>query len=112
MDYFPARNMETELIQQRVDKYWDLSAPVPYPKVQFSCPVCGESEIHLRYWKYHVRNTKSSRPYRCDVTFKCTHCSYVWWHGLLISEDYWKKRPGQSVSWRNGYNILKESGVL
>lgn len=93
-DYFPDVDVE-----QNVAEVWDFTYTVPYPKIQFACPVCRHDQILAKDWKYHKRtDTGSAHPYRCDVAFKCTRCSHVWWHGVRVPKE--KYLGGKKIFWR------------
>jgi hypothetical protein len=106
--FFPT--FTTEEILERVNKYWDLSCSLPFPKFDLGCSVCKSDEILLRQWLFHDRSkrTGSKHGYRCDVSFKCTQCSFVWVHGILVPKEMFEKyRDKRMVTWRKVKEILE-----
>jgi hypothetical protein len=100
MNLFPQFDAQT--VQMRVEQYWDLSDKVPIPKFQPTCAVCGSDEILLKSWSFHQRKTGSHNPYRCDVRFKCTVCSYVWFHGVAVPREmYLNNQPNLVVHYKD-----------
>lgn len=95
-----------ESVLQVVSRMWDLSGRVPLPKFELNCPICSCDKILLKHWVYFIRkNAHSSNPHRCDVYMKCTDCSVVWQHGLVVPEEM---HPGgrKVILWRD----IKENG--
>jgi len=104
-------NLTPEEILRRVSEYWDLSGKFPLTKSNVECPVCRASgdDVIIRLIGFTVRNA-GGMPYRANVSFKCTRCSAVWVHGVVIPEKMAKlhglpKRPSKNYHWRE---ILKE----
>jgi len=99
-------NLSEEQIFERVGKYWSLDGFFPLPKFHVKCPVCGagDSEIIIREMTFTVRSG-SPRPFRCNVSFKCTRCSYSWVHGVVIPKEMASKHglphaSAKSYTWR------------
>ncbi|MFH5833758.1 hypothetical protein [Halalkalibaculum sp. DA384] len=89
-----------EEVRDRIRRMWDFSGPVPLPKFAPQCLVCGHDEILCKHWRFHIRKSRhSSSIYRCDVGMKCTACSAVWQHGLVVPEAM---HPGKRriIHWR------------
>lgn len=89
-DLFPI--FSDEEVSERVNRMWDLSNKVPFPKFKMRCSVCGSDEILYKHAKIH-NNPKqfgSKSPYRADCSFKCTNCSNVWVHGVKIPESMFR----------------------
>jgi hypothetical protein len=90
-------------VQKQISRMWDMSGPVPVPKFNPDCPYCAHDEVLLKHARFHLRNNKRSQnPHRCDIGMKCTACSAVWQHGLVIPEDMF---PGKQI-W--GWQKMKE----
>lgn len=89
-------------------EYWDFSQVLPTPNFTIYCPICGGSDIKLSHWLFHIKQNPTPTPYRCDVTFKCTCCSYIINFGVLITEEYFKpwKTKQRLIQWRTGVKIL------
>ncbi|TYP92071.1 hypothetical protein LX73_2317 [Fodinibius salinus] len=100
-----------EEVQERINKMWDMSGPVPLPKFDLQCGFCGHEEVLIKHLRYHMRNkNRSSNPHRCDVGMKCTLCSAVWQHGLVVPEE---KHPGRDriYGWRWIKEQMQEADV-
>lgn len=84
-------------IEYRVDSMWEFT-PFPVPKWVIQCPVCRSCEVFIKQCSFFKRK---ENDYRCDVTFKCTNCSYVWTHGVVVPREIAKPmiRPN-GWSWR------------
>ncbi|MDZ7658010.1 hypothetical protein [Fodinibius sp.] len=98
MYQFPDFNGKSVLATVR--EHWDLSHRVPLPTFDLKCPVCSHDKILCKHWVYFLRkNPYSSNPHRCDVYMKCTGCSAVWQHGLVVPKEM---HPGQRlvILWR------------
>lgn len=89
--------------------------PIPTPRFEVACPVCSLSSagkhILIRQWRYHRRATKYAsqhNTYRCDVSFKCTGCSFVWVHGLVVPHDHYERMTKEGPTWhfRKGRELL------
>jgi hypothetical protein len=71
-----------------VNKYWEWKEGVPIVRGEIECPVCTGYGIY-REWRYHKRPEREHRSiYRCDVHLKCTYCSHVWVHGVVIPPEH------------------------
>lgn len=95
---FPDFNGKSVL--SAVRSKWNLSHSVPLPKFSLNCPICSHDKILLKHWVYFIRNNpQSSNPHRCDVYMKCTACSAVWQHGIVVPEAM---HPGRRkvILWR------------
>ena len=99
-------NLSEEEIFKRVGKYWSLDGFFPLPKFHVKCPECGapDDEIIIREMTFTVRSG-SPRPFRCNVSFKCTRCSYSWVHGVVIPKEMASKHglpyaSAKSYTWR------------
>jgi hypothetical protein len=99
MNLFPQFDAQT--VQMRVEQYWDLSDKVPIPKFQPTCAACGSDEILLKSWSFHKR--KSQNPFRCDARFKCTVCSYVWFHGVAVPREMYLNQGSKLVTHYKDY---------
>lgn len=97
-------------VEERVAKVWDLSYPLPVPRIQPVC-LCG-GVLVLKDWKFHERGkTGSAHPWRCDVRLKCVGCSVVTIYGVVIPKGM--KRPQDGwISWREGREILSRAGFF
>ena len=85
---FPSFDPETVL--KRVQEKWDLSGDFPLPKWDIRCPVCGSPHVQARNWQFAYQYNSPTK-YRCNVSFKCTECSAVWIHGVVITEEMFRK---------------------
>lgn len=86
---------------ERVCKVWDLSGDVPVPREEYHpfCPACtGERNI-LKAWQLHHKET-ATWPWRCDVIFKCTICSYHFLFGVPITERMWQNAMSSRIGTR------------
>lgn len=102
----------TESVLDVVAKMWDLSGSVPLPKFQPHCAVCGHDQILCKHWKYFIHKSGgSSHPYRCDIWLKCTSCSYVWTHGIVVPEEMHPKKR-QVFYWRDVKDELEKKQKL
>ena len=72
----------------RVKGKWKLCY-FPLPKFTIKCPVCGSEDIQARNWQFVYRDV-GGHKYRCNVSFKCTVCSFVFTFGLVIPEKLYK----------------------
>lgn len=102
-------NISSESVIDRVKMRWDLSGPLPVPMWDVKCPICGalmsNDGIQAREWRFREQPT-STNPYRCDVALKCTECSYMWRHGLVITEVMYKQQECQVVTWWQARKIF------
>lgn len=93
-----------------VRKRWDLSGPVPVPVGDWlACPVCRADQIQARHFRFHERD--SAIPWRCDVSFKCTSCSAVWEHGVVVTREMYARRStpaSKTIPWRTARDMLRE----
>lgn len=107
---------DSEDVHDRVQENWHFVMDTfPVPDFDLRCPVCHtEAEHHigptppvpkgniqLSNISYGVRND-SAHPYRADVSFKCTRCSYFWTHGVVIPADVYRNATGtqDKKTWR------------
>ena len=96
-------------IKDNIHKFWDLSQVFPTPRRPIRCPVCREQTAIIKgYFFFEHPGKKLDRiPFRCDVTFKCTYCSAVWPHGLVIDKEYFDAiGPKKTYSWREALDRL------
>lgn len=95
-------------VLDRVRESWDLDRELPVPKFDLQCPICNCGQIQLRQYSFHYRHKTGSRnPYRCDVSFKCTQCSLVWTHGVVVPEAMYKRHENEMIHWREAKEILR-----
>lgn len=110
---FPAYPCEEVL--KRVARMWTIGEDdlFPLPKFVVRCPVCGSTDIQARNWQFAYRDAGGCR-YRCNVSFKCTVCSNVWTHGVVIPERMFRKHVRDNphrtrlYHWREVRKILEE----
>ena len=106
-------------VLKRVHRFWDLSGPFPVPRVRVCCPVCGFADVMIKQCKFFVK--RPSMKYRCDVMFKCTVCSAVWAHGLVVPKEMAQARlgggaqvithtEGKTYFWRDMRKIVDKQG--
>jgi hypothetical protein len=110
-NFFPT--FTTEEILERVNRHWDLTYSLPIPKFDLECWVCKSNDILLRQWTFHDRAKRTGSKYgcRCDASFKCTECSLVWVHGVLVPKEMFDKyKDKRLVTWRKGKEILEREG--
>lgn len=93
-------------ILERLATRWDLAGPLPRPRGDWlRCPVCSAPDVHAREWRIGSRNKPGGEPHRlthrADVSFKCTWCAAVWWHGLAVGED-----RARAWGWRSGVHVV------
>jgi hypothetical protein len=99
---------DLEAVLAVTEQYWDTSGKLPVPRGEWlQCPVCQTAEPRIRFWRYHTREKSETTPYRCDVSFKCVGCAFVWLHGVVVSEEHWARRPLPNkdktcIDWRVG----------
>jgi len=102
-------NFNGKSVLKMVQKHWDFSHSVPLPKFELHCPICGHDEILLKHWVYFLRkNPRSANPHRCDVYMKCTACSAVWQHGLVVPEDIYPGGSRTVILWRDVKDELQK----
>jgi hypothetical protein len=89
-------DLSKEEILERVNSAWNLSGAFPVPKCKVKCPVCRSNDIFIKQCVFFKRK---ENDYRADVSFKCTYCSAVWTHGVVVPEKMAKPMKG-SWSWR------------
>lgn len=103
--------------EERIDAVWDRAWPLTVPRTQTQCAKCGAPEI-IRSWRPFLQDRGNSpRPWRCDVSMKCTRCGMVTWHGVPITRRRYVSlaRRGladRQIMWREGYEVLREAGYL
>lgn len=82
-------NLSADDVLERVNDWWDLTGPLPWPKSRLECPFCAHLNVHAREWRIGARRASDGRPgrvgYRCDLMVKCTVCSAVWAYGIPIT---------------------------
>lgn len=96
-------------------EFWNIE-PIPHPKHDVACPVCKRGTtrfgtVIIRAWNYHARGTRHAnkeRDKRCDVSFKCTVCSYVWTHGIVVPEAHFKRM----ADGKRGYHFREGRALL
>lgn len=104
--------MNLETVLAATNRRWDLRPALVIPRDGWLlCPICGNGMPRIRFWRYHRREQSETTPYRCDISFKCTDCAFVWLHGVVISEEHWERRPLPSkdrmcISWKRGRRYL------
>ena len=112
-DMFPdAYQVDKEEVFRRVKERWDLTGPLPVPKWDVTCPIClakmSEKGLQGRIWNFHMRGPDSRFPHRCDVSFKCRHCSFVMTFGVVVPEAMHNKaRTKSGYSWREAHIVLR-----
>lgn len=95
---FPKVTKESE--QTAVSRMWDLSGSVPLPEFEITCPACSHDEILPKHFVFSIKNNSyPHNPHRCNVFMKCTRCSMVWEHRLVVPESM---HPGRRkvILWR------------
>lgn len=90
-------------VLERVKRFWELTGPFPIPKQPVLCPVCRSDETMIKNCGFFKRKPED---YRCDVTFKCTVCSNVWTHGVVVPKEMSEKMNG-SWDWKGMRKHLK-----
>ncbi len=108
--YFPS--LSKKEVMERVNSFWDFSKGFPFPKTNLSCPVCGHDVLQVRNWGFAFKDSGGCK-YRCNVSFKCTRCSFVWVHGVVIPKDVFDKfvpkgQYGKSYHWREVKEMIDE----
>lgn len=105
-------------LDDRVAEAWDLDWPLPVPRFDPVCANCHERLV-LKGWKFHVRNTGSKSPYRCDVRLKCIGCSVVPIYGVPVSKAMYdaaaarnRRATSSWIEWRTGKAWLAEAGFF
>jgi hypothetical protein len=99
----------SEEIEVRAGEHWDLTGPLPLPKFEVVCPVCRSNEVQLRLFaRTTQRKGGSKHPYRVNVSFKCTLCSCVWWHGVWVPKAMWEPLAGGEIPWRQAVRMIEE----
>lgn len=96
-------------------RMWDASGPLPVPRPGWlRCPICGTERPQPRYWELHQRTGDHAVFCRCDVSFKCVLCAYVWVHGVALDEETWTRMRGQvrrhrrsQIGWREAKTMLE-----
>lgn len=107
---FPAYKPEEVL--ERVKEYWDFVKGFPIPKKKIRCPVCGSEDIQARNWQFVYKDSGGCK-YRCNVSFKCTVCSNVWTHGVVVPKEIFKMHvkdnphKAKLYHWREVRKILE-----
>lgn len=108
----------TEGLDDRVARSWDLSWVLPLPRFSAPCAFCGDEYV-LKGWKFHLRQTGTKRPWRCDVRLKCLGCGHVPIFGVPLTEKQYEvgtaaNRNSRSgwIEWRQGQRILREAGYF
>lgn len=83
-----------------------MSGPFPIPRDKMICPVCSDSEVFIKQCVFFKRK---DNDYRCDVSFKCTCCSHVWTHGVLVTKEKAEpmRQPGKWL-WRDMKEYLRK----
>jgi len=110
---FPAYSEEEVL--NRVSKAWTIEEGdvFPLPKFVVECPVCKSVDIQARNWQFTLKDSGGNK-YRCNVSFKCTQCSAVWTHGVVIPEIMFRKHVKGNIHqtklyhWREVKKLLEE----
>ena len=94
----------------RVKEKWEWPTGFPIPNFDIKCPVCGSTELLIRDWGFFIRR-EGNHKYRCDVSFKCTCCSNVWAHGVVIPEELYHlhcvDNKGRHYLWREVKEIME-----
>lgn len=103
--YYP----ELHEVYERVRRAWMWRSGVPYLKhPHVHCPACGSREFVYRNWRFHLRPKRGHRSqHRCDVYFKCTSCSMVWIHGVVVPPEEADKRPQATFDRAYGVKVYK-----
>lgn len=89
-------------VHEQVNKSWKwVKGFIPVPKFTITCPECSHDKIQLSNISYSKRGD-SKHPYRAEPSFKCTKCSFFWTHGIVCSEDVFRKGTGDKkrLTWR------------
>jgi len=73
--------------QKACEDNWDLSELIPIPKFPVKCPFCGSRKMLIRNVTAHQR-IDSPTKWRVIVSFKCTICSHITTHGVVVTKDY------------------------
>jgi hypothetical protein len=96
------------LVLAATNHIWKFCHGFPIPKQNLKCGACfgkfilrGEYSAHdreysplpiVRDWEFHTRGVQSRTVFRCDVTMKCQVCGCVWRHGVVLTEEQWRKQ--------------------
>ncbi len=93
----------------KIYQRWDFSKVLPVPLFDFVCPICGSDRIKLGEWIFFRKKSSNGTPYRCDVRFKCTECSFVPIFGVVVELKIFNKLDHykHAFTWYEGLEILK-----
>ncbi len=84
-------NLSEEEIEKNIDNHWEIYKNFLFPKFIIKCPICGSEKVILKQERF-FRRDEGRMKYRCDIAFKCSECSNVWWFGVVIPDDLGKKQ--------------------
>lgn len=105
-------DLNSDAVLTATDKHWDISGALPVPHGSWlKCPVCWHSEVQPRHWRFHMRDSPTLGG-RCDVSFKCTACAGVWYHGIALDKQTWMRMSGgqkRLIDWREARELLQGS---
>lgn len=85
-------------VAARVNTFWDLSKPLPSPRLPLKC-TCGSREHVIKRW-YFFEHPRKKRSYRCDITTKCKKCSKVEIYGVVVPEELFTKHTNRKVYYK------------
>jgi predicted secreted acid phosphatase len=104
---FNDKKLHPEDVHLQISRIWEWKAGFPIMRlgdgIELACPACGSSSrdnfvIH-RTWRFFRKQNQSATVFRCDVSFKCQFCSYVWPHGVVVPFEEWRpERDGSSFT--------------
>ena len=111
MTVFPGKDSADICAATR--SHWTTTNGVPLPAGDWlHCPIC-DSPPQARWWQWHTRPAGHTIPWRCDISFKCTGCAMVWFHGIALTKKQWQSRPfpgrdATRIKWREVKAVVDE----
>ncbi len=97
-------NLTPDEVVKAVSERWDLTGRWPTPKWAVECPTCHNTRVQAQFWRFsRYTSHNGSNPYRCNVSMKCTRCSYVMMFGVFIPQamyDAHLNAGTKSYHWR------------
>jgi hypothetical protein len=106
-------NLSPDEVLEVVSAHWDMTGKFPTPKWLVACPSCRETRVQAQFWRFsRYVSHGGSNPYRCNVSMKCTYCSYVMMFGVFIPKemyDYHIQAGVKSYHWREVRRLMEAS---
>lgn len=87
------RRLPKALVYEMISERWIFKDGFPFAANidEHGCPSCGHTLLMHKGFYFFKKVNKSRTNTRCDVTFKCQYCSYVFPKGVVVPPEEWRE---------------------